>query len=77
MQVTVVAFGQITDITGKEQLMLQDIQDTDQLVQQLHTRFPLLAKLEYRIAVDKDIITGNRILTGPATIALLPPYAGG
>ena len=77
MKATVMAFGQIADITGRDNLILENIEDTDQLIRQLHTRFPRLALLEYRIAVDKEIISGNTILSQPVTIALLPPYSGG
>ncbi|MFI5156069.1 MAG: MoaD/ThiS family protein [Chitinophagales bacterium] len=77
MKVRVLAFGQITDITGRSALELEGIADTNQLVAQMNQRFPLLEKLQYRIAVDKNIIIENTTLENDSVVALLPPFSGG
>jgi hypothetical protein len=50
MKIRVLVFGQIIgEITGSI-LEIEGVTDTDQLVTLMHQRFPLLAKLQYRIA---------------------------
>jgi sulfur-carrier protein len=56
---------------------VDDVHDTDQLVKMLHTKYPSLKDLEYRIAVNKDIILQNTLLHDKAIVALLPPFSGG
>ncbi len=77
MKIRVLAFGQITDITGRGALELEGVADTNQLVAQMNQRFPLLANLQYRIAVDKNIILENTTLENNSVVALLPPFSGG
>lgn len=77
MQVQIIIFGQLTDITGKSGLILHDISDTDTLIQALQKMYPALADSKYAIALDKKVILKNTILTDNSTIALLPPFSGG
>ena len=77
MKVKVILFGQLTDITGKPELVLENIRDTDELVGHLQQAYPQFREALYVIAVDKDIITTNTALENNMTIAMLPPYAGG
>jgi sulfur-carrier protein len=77
MQVNVILFGRLTDVTGSNTIAVQDVQDTDQLLHRLKERYPALAGLPYIVAVDKQIILANTRLTDNSTVALLPPYSGG
>ena len=77
MQIKVLVFAQILDITGKRELVLDNIRTTDELNGQLHILYPTLSKLPYRIAVDKEIITKNTSLDDHSIVALLPPFSGG
>ena len=77
MSVNVIVFGRLTDIVGKQPLTVQEAVDTDQLVQQLQRLYPALIDAPYIIAVDKQLINSNTVLTGNNTVALLPPFAGG
>jgi len=77
MQTKIILFGQIIDIAGQKELTLEDVLDTDELVMILHEKYPLLKNLEYRIAVNKDIILNNTSLDDQSTVALLPPFSGG
>ena len=77
MQITILFFGQLTDITGKASTALEDIVDTDALAIRLHQQFPALANAKYAIAIDKKLINNNTLLTNNCTIALLPPFSGG
>jgi molybdopterin converting factor small subunit len=77
MQVQIMIFGQLADITGTSELILHDIPDTDSLQETLHKLYPALANTKYAIAMNKKTIQGNTILSGDTNIALLPPFSGG
>ncbi|MEO7311069.1 MAG: MoaD/ThiS family protein [Chitinophagaceae bacterium] len=70
-------FGQLTDITGNEMIALDNICDTDTLVQELNKLYPAMASHQYIIAVDKKAIQENTPLHENSMVALLPPFSGG
>ena len=76
MDLTIVTFGRIADITGA-QFTIDEAGDTDELRQQLDKRFPLLKGTKYMIAVNKKMITGKTVLQPGMVIALMPPFSGG
>ena len=77
MQVQVIIFGQLAEITGSSGILLQDISDTDSLILELQKMYPALAVSKYAIALDKKVINGNTILADNNIVALLPPFSGG
>ena len=77
MQINLIIFGRLADITGKSTMTLSGISDTNALVKQIHELYPLLAVNKYVIAVDRKIISGNTILNDNSTVALMPPFSGG
>ncbi len=77
MNVNVILFGPLTDITQANHISLSNVTDTDDMVKQLHKLYPGLAASPYIIAVNEELISGNTILFDNNTVALLPPYAGG
>ena len=74
---TVKVFGQLNDITGLNVIEIDSATDTDALVQQLQTKFPMLKNSKYKIAVNKNIVQSNTALQQDAEVALLPPFSGG
>ncbi len=74
MQVTVVAFGHMTEVLGKRSLTLHNIPNTDQLTLQLHRLYPALNQIPYFMAIDQEIISGNVVLKNDTLIALLPHH---
>jgi len=77
MQINIIIFGQIADITGTNNLTVENVADTTQLVERLNATYPALRNAKYAIAVDKKIIKENTSLSHNNTIALLPPFSGG
>jgi molybdopterin converting factor small subunit len=77
MQVTVLFFGQLKDITGVSSVSLENTTDTNQLMDNLKTIHPGLLAARFIIAVDKKITDENIVLENGSTVALLPPYSGG
>ena len=76
MQVKIIIFGQLTDITGHS-VSLENVTDTDNLVKTMNKLYPGLADKKYLVAVDKKIISENSLLKENSTVALLPPFSGG
>ncbi|WP_026768189.1 MoaD/ThiS family protein [Asinibacterium sp. OR53] len=76
MKTKVLLFGQLAEAAASE-MEISDVKDTDQLVQEINKRFPVLSGMHYRIAVNKNLITENTTLTNTATVALLPAFSGG
>ena len=77
MIVTIKLFGQIADIVGCNSIQLDNVLNTDQLIQQLQLNYPALINTKYRVAVNRNIIQSNATLEQDAEIALLPPFSGG
>jgi molybdopterin converting factor small subunit len=77
MQVHLTLFGQLADITGRKEMILQGIPDSETLIKTLNDMYPLLANTKYAIALNKKVIHENTILNGDQNIALLPPFSGG
>jgi len=77
MQVNIIIFGQLTDITGTGHLMLTGVTDTNTLVAELNRQYPGLADARYMLAVDKKVVTENVVINEHNTIALMPPFSGG
>jgi len=76
-QINVLTFGAITEITGSKTFMIEGIDSTENLVQVLEEKYPLLKTVQYVIAVNKEVIQKPTRLTNNATVALLPPFSGG
>lgn len=76
MQVKVLFFGPLAERMSSE-IMIDDVKDTDALINQLKMRCPSLATHKFAIAVNKKITEGNTALADGFTVALLPPFSGG
>lgn len=77
MEITVLTFGVISDIVGKNNFAVNDVVSTDELKERLETQFPRLKTISYTIAVNKEMVTASTALDNNATVALLPPFSGG
>jgi molybdopterin synthase sulfur carrier subunit len=76
MEITVIAFGQLAEITGGS-FLIHDINDTDGLSAYIRSSFPATGNIPYKIAINKKIISVNTLIDNQTTIALLPPFSGG
>lgn len=77
MKINVKIFGRLAEITGKDHLLINNIQDTDQLMAHLHSLYPVLRDTRFACAVDMRIISTNTRLNDNCIVALLPPFSGG
>jgi molybdopterin synthase sulfur carrier subunit len=77
MAIKVYLFGQLKELTGLSEILLDGISDTDQLVNEMACRFPVIKGLPCLVAVGREIIHSNTSLKEGQELALLPPYSGG
>ena len=77
MQIRIMIFGQLTEIINSSTLTLEDIADTNSLVDELNKLYPALAGSKYIMAVNKQTVMANTVLKEDSTVALLPPFSGG
>ncbi|MEP7267503.1 MAG: MoaD/ThiS family protein [Saprospiraceae bacterium] len=77
MEINLLSFGQIADITGKDALKIPDVRNTYELNEFLAKAWPQLQSIKYSIAVNKKIIQENTQLDQDDTVAILPAFSGG
>ncbi len=77
IQIKVLFFGQLLEVVGAKELILEGITDIDTLKAALHQQFPLLAQSKYIIAVDQEMISDNQKIENHNIVALMPPFSGG
>jgi len=75
MNIKIIAFGQIAEITGKQ--LAAEATDTAILRTWLLEKFPALGQKKYAIAVNKKVVTDTVQLNENDEVALMPPYSGG
>ncbi len=75
--IKILFFGQLGEQIGKLSLEMNEVDTTDQIVNELKSRYPILQHQTYQIALDKEIINENTPVTAGQVLAFLPPYAGG
>ncbi|SEB00511.1 MoaD/ThiS family protein [Pedobacter hartonius] len=77
MKVEILLFGRLTELLGQSRLQLEDMADTNSVSKRLLDQYPALQHIRYQIAVNQEIIHGNKPLTDGMTVALMPPFSGG
>lgn len=75
MEIKIIAFGSIAELTGKE--ITVQASDVASLKVTLQELFPELVDRKYAVAVNMKVIQGNLELKQNDTVALMPPYSGG
>ena len=77
MDIQVMVFGQLTDITGSNLIWLSGITDSDSLLAVLKENYPKLGESKFAIAIDKKIVRVNTPVFSGSTVVLMPPFSGG
>lgn len=77
MEIKVLVFGQLTDITGSSELSLSNFSTSEELLEMLVHKYPSLADSKFAMALNKQVITQNTTLPENSIVALLPPFSGG
>ncbi|WP_299551236.1 MoaD/ThiS family protein [Seonamhaeicola sp.] len=77
MYITVKYFGQIAEVTNKDEETVEVIGgQVSDLLEVLNTRYDQLKNEDFQIAQNQELVSLETALTG-LEIALLPPFAGG
>lgn len=77
MKHSILVFGALTDITEKEQIEVENIENSEQLMARLVEMYPAIAHHKFAIAIDNHIINEVKEIKADSSIALLPPFSGG
>lgn len=77
MRVNVLIFGALKDVTNAAMCQVEDVKNTDEMIEKMNARYPDLRSRKFLIAVEKEIVQSNTELKDNFTVALLPPYSGG
>jgi molybdopterin converting factor small subunit len=75
MEIKIIAFGSIAELTGRE--ITVQASDVDSLKVKLQELFPELVDRKYAVAVNMKVVQENLELKQNDTVALMPPYSGG
>jgi len=76
MEIKLIAFGQIGEITGKE--LNIEAEDLTSLKAKLLSQFPKLADKKFAFAVNRKLVHDETVVLNENDIvALMPPYSGG
>jgi sulfur-carrier protein len=76
-KMNIMVFGQLEDITGSSLIAVENVSDTELLLQKLYAQYPLLKEKKFLIAVNQKIATEKMQIGDNAEVALLPPFSGG
>lgn len=77
MEVKVLFFAQIQELFGVSEIILSDIQTTEEAIDALLKHQPKLSNYTYILAVNEKIVKSNQSLQNNDVLAILPPFAGG
>ncbi len=77
MKIKVLFFGMLSEITGTASMELENMENIRILQSHLWKTYPEIKDMDYRFAVNKEIINGKHELKDGDEVALLPPFAGG
>lgn len=73
----IMVFGQLEDIMGSSVVAVENVTDTELLLQKLFMQYPLLKEKKFLVAVNKKIVSEKTTIGEQAEVALLPPFSGG
>lgn len=77
MELEIISFGKVAEVINNQQLKVSNVSNTDELKEYLEKSFPLLSKMNYKLAVNKNIVQENYELKNNDIIAIMPPFSGG
>lgn len=77
MNIEVLFFGQLTDITGCSSLTMENPGTVHELKKQVLARYPGFTQSKFVIAVNNTISKEDELITANSKIAFMPPFSGG
>ena len=77
MQVKVLFFGVLAEVTGTNYKHYRDVKSISDLKFRIQDDFPEVAHYNFRISLNNEIINNDPKLKEGDEVALMPPFAGG
>jgi sulfur-carrier protein len=77
MEVKVLFFGVIAEVTGINYKNYMKVNSLNQLMLRIKDDFPDVANYNFRMSINNEIIDNDQLLKDGDEVALLPPFAGG
>jgi len=77
MKVKILFFGMLSEVAGKQEMILNNIGDSETLQNHLISLIPDLKDYTFRMAINREFINRNHTLKDGDVVAMMPPFAGG
>jgi len=77
MEVKVLFFGVLAEITGTSLKHYAEVKTIGDLKLRIYDDYPEVIHYNFRISLNNEIINNDPDLTNGDEIALMPPFAGG
>lgn len=77
MQVKVLFFGVLAEVTGLNCRHYNEVKTTSDLNIRIADDFPEVIHYNFRVSVNNEIINNDTVLNDGDEVALMPPFAGG
>jgi len=77
MEISVLFFGVLAEVTGTSRKHYRDIESFDDLKHRISDDFPDITQYSFRIAVNNKIANEESLLRHDDEVVYLPPFAGG
>jgi molybdopterin converting factor small subunit len=70
-------FGQLTDLTKTERVLIEDMRDTDMLMNKIMEMYPALATATFKVALNNKLVNDKIEIAENSIIEFMPPFSGG
>lgn len=77
MKVKILFFGILREAAGKQEMIINDINESESLQNHLVSLIPGLKDYTFRLAINQEFIDSNCTLKEGDIVAVMPPFAGG
>ncbi|WP_316803711.1 MoaD/ThiS family protein [Pedobacter nototheniae] len=77
MQIKLISFGKIAEFVTEQNIEIENISNTDELCLFFEKKYPALANMKYKVALNKNLVQQNSKIENMDTVALMPPFSGG
>jgi sulfur-carrier protein len=77
MEVKVLFFGVLADVTGTNCKHFRNVRSTGDLMLRIKDDFPEVVHYDYRIAHNNVFTDNDLLLNDGDEVALIPPFSGG
>ena len=76
-KVSIQFFGMLTELIGENSIVMENVNNTDELMEKLIVVYPKLANQSYILAINNTIVKSNMDIMNDCNVACMPPFSGG